>query len=76
MAGIQDIMNFLFGGSKSGGDADDALVASTVEAVLAQRLVRTWCRECRGAGCDACRRTGLTVLRSITTFESSERTIA
>lgn len=34
------------------------LVASTVEAVLAQRLVRTWCRECRGAGCDACRRTG------------------
>jgi general secretion pathway protein E len=34
------------------------LVASTVEAVLAQRLVRTWCRECRGAGCDACRHTG------------------
>jgi general secretion pathway protein E len=34
------------------------LVASTVEAVLAQRLVRVWCRDCRGAGCEACRRTG------------------
>jgi general secretion pathway protein E len=34
------------------------LVASTVEAVLAQRLVRTWCRTCRGAGCAACRGTG------------------
>jgi general secretion pathway protein E len=34
------------------------LVASTVEAVLAQRLVRTWCRDCRGAGCDDCRHAG------------------
>jgi len=36
MAGVQDIMNFLFGGSKSGGDADDELVASTVEAIVDQ----------------------------------------
>ncbi|MDQ8153402.1 MAG: GspE/PulE family protein [Gemmatimonadota bacterium] len=34
------------------------LVASTVEAVLAQRLVRTICIDCRGAGCDGCRQTG------------------
>jgi len=34
------------------------LVASTVEAVLAQRLVRVYCRSCRGAGCDACHGTG------------------
>lgn len=34
------------------------LVASTVEAVLAQRLVRTLCTECRGTGCEGCRRTG------------------
>ena len=34
------------------------LVASTVEAVLAQRLVRTCCADCRGAGCDACRGSG------------------
>ncbi|MCX5762398.1 MAG: GspE/PulE family protein [Gemmatimonadetes bacterium] len=36
---------------------DGYLVASTVEAVLAQRLVRLWCA-CRGVGCDACRGTG------------------
>jgi len=36
------------------------LVASTVEAVLAQRLVRTTCTECRGAAsdCPQCRGTG------------------
>lgn len=34
------------------------LVASTVEAVLAQRLVRTLCNQCRGVGCAACRATG------------------
>ena len=37
---------------------DAYLVASTVEAVLAQRLVRTWCTACGGRGCDACRDTG------------------
>jgi general secretion pathway protein E len=34
------------------------LVAATVEGVLAQRLVRTVCGECRGNGCNACRGTG------------------
>ena len=34
------------------------LVSSTVEAVLAQRLVRSVCQSCRGAGCDACHGTG------------------
>jgi len=34
------------------------LVASTVEAVLAQRLVRVRCQQCRGAGCDDCRGSG------------------
>jgi len=34
------------------------LVASTVEAVLAQRLVRTFCTGCRGTGCDLCRGMG------------------
>jgi len=36
------------------------LVASTVEAVLAQRLVRRLCATCRGKGeaCEACRGTG------------------
>ena len=34
------------------------LVASTVEAVLAQRLVRTLCTSCAGAGCAACGQSG------------------
>lgn len=34
------------------------LVASTVEAVLAQRLVRRLCAQCHGAGCRACGSTG------------------
>jgi general secretion pathway protein E len=34
------------------------LVASTVQAVLAQRLVRKLCGDCRGDGCSACRNTG------------------
>lgn len=34
------------------------LVASTVQAVLAQRLVRRLCAGCGGAGCDACRGSG------------------
>jgi hypothetical protein len=36
MASIQDVLNFLFGGSDSGGDADDELVAATVEAIVDQ----------------------------------------
>jgi hypothetical protein len=36
MAGIQDIWNSLFGSSSSGGDADDELVAATVEAIVDQ----------------------------------------
>jgi general secretion pathway protein E len=34
------------------------LVASTVEAVLAQRLVRKVCVACRGAGCAVCAQSG------------------
>lgn len=34
------------------------LVASTVEAVLAQRLVRVICQHCRAAGCEQCRGSG------------------
>lgn len=34
------------------------LVASTVEAVLAQRLVRRLCERCRGGGCAACASSG------------------
>ncbi len=34
------------------------LVASTLQAVLAQRLVRRTCGSCRAKGCDACRNTG------------------
>jgi len=34
------------------------LVAATVEGVIAQRLVRTVCADCRGDGCKACRNTG------------------
>ena len=36
------------------------LVAATVQGILAQRLVRVACARCRGAGCDACARTGFT----------------
>lgn len=34
------------------------LVAATVDAVLAQRLVRRLCERCRGDGCPSCRGTG------------------
>jgi general secretion pathway protein E len=34
------------------------LVAATLEAVLAQRLVRKVCETCRGTGCSSCRGTG------------------
>ena len=34
------------------------LIASSVAAILAQRLVRTVCTTCGGPGCAACRRTG------------------
>jgi hypothetical protein len=36
MAGIQDIWNFLFGSSGTSSDADDELVAATVEAIVDQ----------------------------------------
>ncbi|MBI3416019.1 MAG: Flp pilus assembly complex ATPase component TadA [Verrucomicrobia bacterium] len=38
--------------------ADPFAVASAVELVLNQRLVRCVCRACDGAGCDACLQTG------------------
>ena len=34
------------------------LVAATVQAILAQRLVRVLCALCKGKGCDACANTG------------------
>ena len=37
---------------------DHSAVASAVELVLNQRLIRKLCSACRGAGCDACLRTG------------------
>ena len=38
--------------------ADHSAVASAVELVLNQRLIRKLCSACSGAGCDACLRTG------------------
>jgi type II secretory ATPase GspE/PulE/Tfp pilus assembly ATPase PilB-like protein len=38
--------------------ADHSAVASVVELVLNQRLIRKLCSACGGAGCDACLRTG------------------
>ena len=38
--------------------ADHSAVASAVELVLNQRLIRKVCSACNGAGCDACLRTG------------------
>src|ERR1039457_5176679 len=38
--------------------ADHSAVASAVELVLNQRLIRKICSVCGGAGCDACLRTG------------------
>ena len=38
--------------------ADQSAVASAVELVLNQRLIRKLCAACDGAGCDTCLRTG------------------
>ncbi|MEK7814235.1 MAG: GspE/PulE family protein [Candidatus Desantisbacteria bacterium] len=38
---------------------EDFLISSTVIGVLAQRLVRTICSNCKGAGCKECNRCGL-----------------
>jgi type II secretory ATPase GspE/PulE/Tfp pilus assembly ATPase PilB-like protein len=38
--------------------ADHSAVASAVELVLNQRLIRKVCAACEGAGCEACLRTG------------------
>jgi len=38
--------------------ADHSAVASSVELVLNQRLIRKVCAACAGAGCEACLRTG------------------
>jgi general secretion pathway protein E len=37
---------------------DSYNLVSALNGVLAQRLVRVFCRECRGKGCGACRGTG------------------
>ena len=34
------------------------LLASSLEVIIAQRLVRLLCQECKGKGCDACSDTG------------------
>ena len=47
---------------------EDYLVTSTVNGVLAQRLVRRLCQQCRGKGCDGCRRTGFHGRMVITEF--------
>jgi len=38
--------------------ADHSAVASAVELVFNQRLIRRVCRDCQGAGCNACLQTG------------------
>ena len=38
--------------------SDHSAVASAVELVLNQRLVRRLCQKCRGAGCETCLQTG------------------
>jgi type II secretory ATPase GspE/PulE/Tfp pilus assembly ATPase PilB-like protein len=38
--------------------ADHSAVASAVELVLNQRLIRKVCSACDGAGCESCLRTG------------------
>jgi type II secretory ATPase GspE/PulE/Tfp pilus assembly ATPase PilB-like protein len=38
--------------------ADHSAVASAVEVILNQRLIRRLCPQCRGAGCAACLQTG------------------
>jgi type II secretory ATPase GspE/PulE/Tfp pilus assembly ATPase PilB-like protein len=38
--------------------ADHSAVASAVELVLNQRLIRKFCETCNGAGCDACLQSG------------------
>jgi general secretion pathway protein E len=47
---------------------EDYLVTSTVNGVLAQRLVRRLCQQCHGKGCDPCRRTGFHGRMVITEF--------
>ena len=47
---------------------EDYLLTSTVNGVLAQRLVRRLCPQCRGKGCDGCRRTGFHGRMVITEF--------
>jgi type II secretory ATPase GspE/PulE/Tfp pilus assembly ATPase PilB-like protein len=37
---------------------DNYLLASTLKLIIGQRLVRTVCEPCSGAGCDECRRSG------------------
>jgi len=39
--------------------ADHSAVASAVELVLNQRLIRKLCSACHGAGCDACLHTAI-----------------
>jgi len=34
------------------------LIASSLAGVIAQRLVRTYCKDCKGKGCKACHKTG------------------
>ncbi|MDP3041395.1 MAG: ATPase, T2SS/T4P/T4SS family [Candidatus Omnitrophota bacterium] len=41
------------------------LLASSVEAIIAQRLVRLLCLQCRGKGCEACSETGFKGRRAI-----------
>src|SRR5437762_6563354 len=38
--------------------ADHSAVASAVELVFNQRLIRRLCRDCKGAGCPGCLQTG------------------
>ena len=56
------------------------LVAASLRLVVAQRLVRTCCTGCRGAGCTACARTGLRgrtgVFEALTMTEALRRMVS
>ncbi len=41
------------------------LLASSVEVIIAQRLVRLFCSQCKGKGCEACSETGFSGRRPI-----------
>jgi type II secretory ATPase GspE/PulE/Tfp pilus assembly ATPase PilB-like protein len=60
--------------------ADHSAVATSVELVLNQRLVRKLCRACSGAGCASCLNTGyrdrIPLVESLRVDESTRKHLA